>query len=166
MILHCKSCGFKHPKEDSCLLHKRGINPEVDSCSWHAKNPPKCSVCGHITMKPIFEERGINLLTLCSRCAETITTCGGCKDSSICRFQTDPSPIPLVVQKQIRQGPMTQIVQVKNPDRINITCKMGCHCWDKEGEFCHKEDGWCERYDDAYYVEPVVEKTEEIADEA
>lgn len=102
-------------------------------------------------------------MVFCSKCAEELASCVGCAHGRTCSFETDPSPIPPVIQKQIRQGLMTQIIQVKNPDRIAITCKLNCPCWD--GENCGREVGYCNKYNNRYFVatseSEEVEKLEE-----
>jgi hypothetical protein len=144
MINYCKTCGLRHPSQPRCLLHNRNIDPTKDFCSWHNKNPFKCAVCGNITMAPNFIDEGAATMVFCSRCAEELASCIGCAHSHTCSFETDPSPIPPVIQKTIRQGPMTQVIQVKNPDRIAITCKLNCSCWN--GEYCSREDSWCNNH--------------------
>lgn len=58
-----------------------------------------------------------------------------------CEFETNPSTIPKVVQQRIQQGPMTSIVQVKNPTRVEMFCK-NCKCFDEEFG-CLKENSCC-----------------------
>ena len=61
---------------------------------------------------------------------------------AFCSFENDPSPLPKIVQKQVRQGNMTAITQVRNPERIEITCKKDCPCYDPEFE-CLRQFGTC-----------------------
>ena len=147
MMNYCKTCGLRSSHENKCLLHNRAINPATDFCSWRNKTPTRCSICGKITMNATICDGAY----FCGQCSESLSTCVGCvQGGKPCSFETDPSPIPKVVQKQIRQGPMTQIVQVKNPDRIAITCKLNCPCWN--GEYCGQEDGWCSDYNPRNFV--------------
>lgn len=156
MTFYCKTCGLRDPTQNVCLLSERTIDPAADFCSAYTKNPAKCFECGAITLSPIFEANSKGeIYTFCGKCAENATTCGGCLNGNECSFETDPSPIPKVVVKTIRQGPMIQQTQVRNPDRIAITCKLNCHCWN--GEYCGRLDNWCQKYSSRHFVEPYKE---------
>jgi hypothetical protein len=158
MVRKCNTCGLRDPAKNVCLLSGRTIDPAADFCSSHLREPPRCAECGKITLSPIFE----NEQTFCSQCAEAITTCFGCSLASNCAFETDPSPIPKVVVKTVRQGPMVTQTQVRNPDRIAITCKLNCHCWN--GEYCGREDNWCSKYSSRHPV-GTCEEVENLSSE-
>ena len=74
-------------------------------------------------------------------------TCSLCRQAMNCDFETNPSKSPKMIQKQIQKGPMTQIIQIKNPDRIAETCKINCKCYNEEYD-CGKEYGTCGSYDE------------------
>ena len=109
----------------------------------------KCDLCGqplpnkHATFTP----KGDDYIITCPNHTQLFDTCNLCRQVQTCDFETNPSKIPKVVQKQIKQGPMTQIVQIKNPDRITETCQKGCKCYNAEYG-CGKEYGICGNYDE------------------
>lgn len=109
----------------------------------------QCETCGRPTEQQVLCPDGDNWHILCPNCAFQLNTCAFCKKVNTCTFETDPSPLPKMVQKQIRQGSMITVTTVKNPDRIAITCKMGCPCYDSEFE-CMREFYYCERIDHVY----------------
>ena len=147
-IYKCESCLRR--QGNICRVSQEQIDLNDEACRWHAgqDNVERCVLCGAGVLRRdsiIYNED--NLYVVCGKCSEKIGTCATCICIKECAFETDPSPIPQVVQKQIRQGPMVQIVQVMNPDRIAITCKMGCECWDAETETCFKQTcGTCGKY--------------------
>jgi hypothetical protein len=48
------------------------------------------------------------------------------------------------VQQTIRNGPMTQIIQIRNPELVSKTCKAGCPCFDSENE-CMRQFNYCKK---------------------
>lgn len=69
-------------------------------------------------------------------------TCAICANSLTCAFETDPSPLPKAIIQETRQGNMTMQMQVRNPERIKITCAQGCKCYSADG-FCERESNTC-----------------------
>lgn len=61
-----------------------------------------------------------------------MNTCSTCKLSNVCEFETNPSPIEKTINQQIRQGNMIMMAPVKNPKRIEETCKKFCKCYDEK----------------------------------
>ena len=59
-------------------------------------------------------------------------TCVTCYNGKLCDFENNPSPLPKQVQQTQRMGNAVMTQVVKNPERINITCKNGCACWSDE----------------------------------
>lgn len=104
-----------------------------------------CYLCGGAPQVPIYSADGTFLKFLCNQCAQIPAQCGLCEKSEICPFQTDPSPLPQIVVQTIQQGNMTTRRQIKNPDRIAITCKTQCPCFSEEFG-CLKENGICGSY--------------------
>ena len=152
MINYCKTCGFRDLTQPQCLLHSRPIDPAADFCSWHCIKPIQCDLCGAVLLKPLYEQRGARIYTLCGTCAAKIDGCGGCVASTTCAFQSDPSPLPQFVIKTVKQGPMVERYQVRNPDREAATCALGCPCWNKEEKTCYRAYHWCDNYEDKFYV--------------
>lgn len=108
----------------------------------------KCNLCGaplpnrRATYSPIGEDKYI---ITCPEHTQLFNTCYLCQNGNLCDFETNPSKTPKVIQKQIQKGPMTQIIQIKNPDRIAETCAKGCSCYNPEYE-CGKQFGICGNY--------------------
>lgn len=107
----------------------------------------RCDYCGR-TPAPIIEI--MNNTICCVECYRKWDTCALCIHGSKCAFETDPSPLPKIVQKTIRQGNMTVQQTVKNPDRIRELCQFSCPCFDEEFG-CFKENGYCTKYQE---IEP------------
>ena len=97
-------------------------------------------------MSPIIDTTGKNMLILCQSCNNQVDTCNTCTKSTYCAFNEDPSSIPHMIEKHIRQGPMTAVVSEKNPERIAITCKVSCECFDEEIGCRRELDKWCDKY--------------------
>lgn len=149
-IHHCGRCIFRDKESGACDLLKTAVAENETACKRYTTTESlvTCELCGRQTLggsEVIFMEDRIHVT--CADCANKTGTCRTCINVKECKFETDPSPIPQIVQKQIRQGPMVQIVQIMNPDRVAITCKMGCDCWDAESETCYKQTcGTCGKY--------------------
>ena len=85
------------------------------------------------------------ILITCPRCTTILGTCGECTNSNSCDFETNPSKTPKIVQRKIQQGPITQVVQIKNPDRVKEPCEKNCACYNSEYE-CGKAFGICGKF--------------------
>lgn len=115
-----------------------------------------CASCG----SPIFKASLIDMTTgdpqtLCARCASQLSKCFTCVQRNICAFESDPSPLPKTVQRQIRSGNMVTIQEVPNPARVVETCLKSCNCYSKEFEACcAREFEFCANY------KPIWEKGE------
>ena len=141
-IKYCKTCGFRDPQQPKCQLLGHQIDPDIDYCSRHNAEPFTCAQCHRILTLPIFLTPGG---AICDECRLALSTCAGCRNSSTCLFESDPSPVPKVIQQQIRQGNMVIQQPVKNPLRIQITCEKGCLCYDKENG-CRRQLNSCENH--------------------
>ncbi len=104
-----------------------------------------CSRCGRQGPAQAFLwVDGKNEL-LCEQCYSVLDTCQSCGAAQSCAFETDPSSLPKVVMRQVRQGNMVMQTQVRNPDREEITCKKGCKCYNEEFG-CQRQVGCCANY--------------------
>lgn len=152
MIKYCRTCRILDPMQQKCQLSGQSVNPNADYCTKHQEEVAQCEKCGQGTLTPFYTRDGNQWHTFCARCVELLNTCHFCEHASKCAFEQDPSPLPKMVQKQIRQGNMVQITTVKNPDRIRQTCENGCPCFSQEND-CMREYNGCERmkyiYDNA-----------------
>ncbi len=109
----------------------------------------QCETCGRPTEQQVLCPDGDNWHILCPACAAQLNTCAFCKKVRICSFETDPSPLPKMIQQQFRQGPMITVTEVMNPERIRQTCEKGCDCFSAEFG-CMRQFHYCERMDHAY----------------
>ena len=130
-----KICGFACPEEHKCWVHGHNI-PE--SAQLYI-----CENCGNKTLEVIIDSGHIH----CPNCHVTLSTCAGCIHGQHCQFEENPSPIPKVIMKTVRQGNAIMQTQVKNPERIAICCE-GCHCY-QENE-CMRQFQICSTYQFIY----------------
>ena len=82
---------------------------------------------------------------ICEDCLNATGTCRMCEFAKTCDFETNPSPLPKVVQKVIQQGNMQMATQVRNPERKKSTCEAGCKCYDEEYG-CSRQNSLCINY--------------------
>lgn len=157
-VNYCSTCAASSPNlqvETGRVCNRMRVPVKDDDfCSNHVKSTWKCECCGNeywgnpIISMSIDEKTGaVSMIDaiICSMCNDNIWTCRTCAHIDECAFETDPSPLPKVVQKQIRQGNMTAVTQVMNPERIAITCEKNCHCWHDFS--CSKQNhGTCLKY--------------------
>ena len=148
MLKYCETCGILDPKTSVCRLSGQ-VMTNRDYCSKHKTRVETCDYCHMPTLEPFFVRDGENWHIYCAKCVKLLSTCAFCKRVEICAFETDPSPIPKMVQQQVRQGPMVSITTVMNPERVRITCEKGCDCFNSEFG-CMREFHYCERMDYIY----------------
>lgn len=146
---YCRTCAILDPKLQKCRMFGHEVNPAVDFCSKHTTELVTCELCGGQIPKNqsiISVVQGKPNRLTCERCSHLYGTCHLCTNGVFCSFENDPSPLPKVIQKQVRQGNMTAITQVRNPERVEITCKKNCPCYDAEFE-CLRQFGTCGKCD-------------------
>ncbi len=148
----CESCAYAHPNINSptgkvCLKYNK-VTSNEGYCSEHAKSAQKCSCCGTPLVGKSFITMNGKVVesVICERCFQNRNTCKTCQYGGSCRFETDPSSLPKTVQKQVRQGNMTAVTQIMNPERVRITCQKGCHCWDQNFGCSKQTHGICQQY--------------------
>ena len=103
----------------------------------------QCETCGRPTEQQVLCPDGDNWHILCPQCASQLNTCAFCKKVNTCLFETDPSPLPKMVQKQFRQGPMISVTTEMNPERVKITCQNSCSCYNDEFG-CMRQFAYCQ----------------------
>lgn len=130
-----------------CRMTGLTVNAETDYCSKCVFSLQTCDLCGQETLNVIYDITNPDkILKVCQSCSEKSGTCATCKHGAHCAFNEDPSPLPKMIQKQIRQGNATMITQIPNPDRIAITCKKSCPCFNEEFNCC-RQFNTCENYE-------------------
>lgn len=149
MIKYCKSCALANLKLLKCRRFGHNIHPDEDFCSKHCNEIPVCAICGQEMLKEnsiLDFKNGDHVRVICQKCNELLNTCTLCQHGQKCAFDDDPSPIPKLIQKQVRQGPMISVTQVMNPERVAITCTKGCICYDPENG-CLRQYNTCGKCD-------------------
>lgn len=143
----CATCALLAPDRPVCRFTGREVNPNENFCSEHVSELKVCDLCGQPYIGPdiIHCQEGGTIYITCQQCQSQMGTCATCSHGNECSFETDPSPIPPVVNQTFRQGNMTMSTQVRNPERIKITCEKGCSCWNSEHGCC-KEYNTCAGY--------------------
>lgn len=131
----CGDCALMQHGGGVCPVFKAARATTDPGCLYHTTELHLCALCGNHMPKEdqlIDVTNPENIIVYCRGCKQHINHCPTCVNSKECRFETDPSPLPKIIQKEIRQGNMVQIMTVKNPSRIDITCKKGCPCFSEE----------------------------------
>ena len=149
MIKYCKTCALANLKLLKCRRFGHDINPNEDFCSKHCNEIPVCAICGQEMLKEnsiLDFKNGDHIRTICQQCNELLSTCTLCRHGQKCAYDDDPSPIPKLIQKQVRQGPMISVTQEINPERVAITCAKGCTCYDPENG-CLRQYNTCGKCD-------------------
>lgn len=137
----CKECAYFDDMR--CKISGQPAISHNVACASFSSQRYECDICHrqiHHT-EVIYDSKSNKIV--CSDCCNRLSTCDNCHNGNICLFETDSSPLPKQIQKQIRQGNMIGQTIIKNPDRILITCKKGCPCWDAETESCNKQLRYC-----------------------
>ena len=143
----CLTCGFADLKQRICRIKGLPIDPTTDYCTKHDDEPLHCETCSSLILKEAVvytQDKNEQWHILCPSCAVQLNTCDTCRNAGQCLFESSTSPLPKLVQRQVRQGPMTTITQIKNPERIAITCEQGCPCYSTEIGCC-REYNCCDR---------------------
>lgn len=145
----CLNCGYRALNPQQCpLISYQYADDRKPVCPYWIAEVPKCDLCGQVDPKCILTQAtDESWKRLCEKCSSRSGTCGGCKKSQGCDFETNPSPLPKAVQKRIQQGNQIIMATVKNKDRIRETCQKNCDCWD-ENFGCLRENGTCGKYED------------------
>lgn len=150
----CLTCGYRNFNPQQCPLigYQYTENDTNAVCPYWVDEVVTCAVCGQIIPKKNYcltHFKDGTWKPTCDNCLKLSGTCGGCSKSSTCNFETNPSPIPKAVQKQIRQGNQILVTTVKNEERIRETCEKNCGCFSQEFG-CLRENGTCGKYEGAF----------------
>ena len=147
----CLTCSYRTLNPQQCPLI--GYNYSDDRsqvCPYHTTELPKCDICGQIVPDSMFTQKSDgSWIRICKKCESLSGTCGGCSKSSTCDFETNPSPIPKAVEKRFQQGNQIMITQIKNPSRIDVTCRINCPCFSEEFGCC-REYNTCGNFEGAF----------------
>ena len=137
----CKECAYFDDMR--CKISGQPAISHNIACASFSSKRYECDICHRqIHHTEVIYDSKTNKI-VCSDCCNHLSSCDNCNNGHICLFETDPSPLPKQVQKQIRQGNMIGQTIIKNPDRVRETCQKGCPCWDTETESCNKQLRYC-----------------------
>ncbi len=142
----CGQCAYWQYMGGTCPIFRRPVNSEEQACLSFVKQFQICQVCEKPTPDyfiDITEEEKPHII--CLNCDKHWQMCPTCVNGNQCEFQTNPSPIPKTIRKQIQNGNMTMVTEVPNPERIRKLCQELCPCFDPENG-CLKQKNSCEKW--------------------
>lgn len=147
----CFNCAYRALNPQQCpLIGYEYTDNRNQICPYHTTELPKCDICGKVVPDSMFTQKSDgSWIRICKNCQSKSGTCGGCSKSSTCDFETNPSPIPKAVQKRIQQGNQIIVTTIKNPSRIDVTCRINCPCFSEEFGCC-RELNTCGNYIGAF----------------
>ena len=150
-IKSCLTCGYRTLNPQQCPLIGYSYTEDRNQvCPYWIPELPVCDICGKISPQFSWFQNCEGIWRReCENCAKTSGTCGSCTQKNECDFETNPSPLPKAVQKQIRQGNQILVTTVINKERIRETCMKNCECFSEEFG-CLKENGCCNKYNREY----------------
>lgn len=151
-LKQCSNCGFRTLNPQQCPVIGYDYADPASSCPHHVYELVHCSFCDAIIPKPhytLIHSVDNSWKPICDNCFKLSGHCGGCSKSTTCDFETNPSTIPKAVQKTFQQGPQTITTMVKNPTRIDITCRVNCQCFSEEFG-CLRENNTCGKYESRF----------------
>lgn len=147
----CLTCAYRALNPQQCpLIGYQYANDRNQVCPYHTTELPKCDICGRVTPNSMFRQKSDgSWIRICKNCQGNSGTCGGCSKSATCDFETNPSPIPKAIQKRTQQGNQIMVTTVKNPSRIEVTCRINCPCFSEENGCC-REYNTCSNYEGVF----------------
>ena len=147
----CFTCAYRTLNPQQCpLIGYQYADDRNQVCPYHTTELPKCDICGQIDPNSVLTQKSDgSWIRICQNCQSKSGTCGGCSKSSTCDFETNPSPIPKAVQKRIQQGNQIMVTTIKNPSRIDVTCRINCPCFSEENGCC-REYNTCSNFEGAF----------------
>ena len=92
----------------------------------------KCEICGVELQIEIIDITDEIPHFICLNCAKQRHSCNFCTHGVGCSFEEDPSPLPKLIVKTMQKDNMTMQAKISNPERIEITCKKDCFCFEPE----------------------------------
>ena len=147
----CFNCAYRTLNPQQCpLIGYQYADDRNQVCPYHTTELSKCDICGQIVPDSMFTQKSDgSWIRICKNCQSKSGTCGGCSKSSTCDFETNPSPIPKAVQKRFQQGNQIMVTTIKNPSRIDVTCRVNCPCFSEENGCC-REYNTCGNFEGAF----------------
>ena len=145
---YCKNCALRNPDVTRCQLTKLEITPLDMACKHYVEHLIECGICHKKLPKGevIDATNPADIFYVCPDCENLYSTCHTCEKARQCLFETDPSTLPKIIPQTIRQGNAVMQTQVRNPERVKITCAKSCACYDAEMGCLREEAQCCGKY--------------------
>ena len=126
----CGNCALKAIQGGVCPYFNQAFDGEEAGCPMFTTKVEHCDICGsYLVHGGVIQEDEDCIHLICEQCA-VAPPCGTCVCKGECGFQTDRSCTePHMVNVRQQQGNMVVQTQIKNPKRIEATCKKSCPCW-------------------------------------
>lgn len=131
----CETCAYSIPPGRNpqippdgfgCQRTQSIVKIERD-CPFHTPISELCPLCG----KPIPANTGFiphkMRILVCNNCGEYLYSCTTCKHQAGCHIRNYTGPKPIHVIKEVKAGPMTQRIQILNPELEEEFCPT-CIC--------------------------------------
>lgn len=142
-MIKCARCAYL--RDGQCLIFNTPRIPSSNACPAYSHYLENCCKCGQPSLPASLTLNYESLKGYCAQCAQFLYQCPTCATSNNCEFESNPSPTPKYISKQIRQGNVFMTIQEKNPSRVAELCK-NCCCWNDKENSCCKENNYCERW--------------------
>lgn len=143
MTFYCNNCGYYRPTTGLCQITGNTIDPNHAICdNFLCGEYYTCKACH----TPIFHKQMIiddQGNTYCDKCWAKLSTCANCEQNVNCAFNDSPDT-PKIIQKQEVVGNMRSVMNVRNPDIVEKTCKKGCSCFTEENG-CMRDFNCCDK---------------------
>lgn len=145
---YCKNCVLRDPKAPKCQLTGLEIQQGDMACARYVTHLDECGICGSKMPRGLLIDatNPADPFYICPQCEQKIGTCFTCEKAQQCSFESDPSTLPKVIPQTIRQGNAVMQTQIRNPERVKITCEKNCACYDKEIGCIREESQCCNKY--------------------
>lgn len=145
---YCKNCALRNPNAPKCQLTGLDIQRGDTGCAHYVTHLDECGICKSKMPRGQLVDvtNPADIFYICPKCEEKIGTCVTCEKSRFCSFESDSSTLPKVTMQTIRQGNAVMQTQVRNPERIKITCAKNCACYDAEIGCLREEAMCCDKY--------------------
>lgn len=145
--IKCGQCALWQPDTQICRLSKQARTSE-NSCPEGTTLMYKCDLCGReVLPRYAIIDIGLDHKThiICSICNENYYNCITCAQSSMCDFESNPIDLPKQISKEMKTEQGYFVTSIRNPSRIEKTCKVNCDCFDEENG-CLRQINYCKNH--------------------
>lgn len=148
LVNKCGQCAYPKHNGGICPATNTHPDPEQGACGHFTSELLQCKLCGNLVAPSaaVYEvKNGSGITITCQQCQSRRYTCATCSHGQECAFETDPSPLPKMIRKQIQNGHQIIVTDVQNPSRVAELCEKKCPCYDPEIG-CLKQSNTCGNY--------------------